>query len=186
MIHVKEDFFNKVATDIRAWFFPNENHGYTENKNYHATTYTIELFNNGCLTYRTFIGRLAKYCNSNNATIHNFVEKHIASFGEYQYRPRHKWSESKVEVAPIPHTEGKLFQSAPNAENKKVAIWSEQEHGKILIATLDNTMYQAAANAERIVTTWNEYDNLKAENEYLKKQLASLENFVSSLGVEHL
>jgi len=98
MIHTTENFFNKVATDIRDRYFPNEKHGYTQNKNYHAAKYTIELFNNGCLTYRTFIGRLAKACDTNNATIHNMVEKHIVSFGEYQYKPRRLYSQSKAQI----------------------------------------------------------------------------------------
>lgn len=88
MIHTTTDFFNKVATEVRAKYFTNENHGSTENKNYHKTTETLELFNNGYLTYRQLIGRLAKSCQTNNVTIHNLVEKHIISFGNYQYNPR--------------------------------------------------------------------------------------------------
>ena len=87
MIHTTQDFFNKVALDIRQRFFANEIHGKTENQKYHKTTKAMEDFSNGCLTYRTFIGRLAKSCQSNNATIHNIVEKHIVSFGAYQYKP---------------------------------------------------------------------------------------------------
>jgi len=87
MIHTQSDFFNKVATEIRSKYFPNENHGITENKDYHKTTQTLELFNNGCLTYRKLIGRLAKACNTTNKTIHLIVEKYIVSFGEYRYKP---------------------------------------------------------------------------------------------------
>jgi hypothetical protein len=96
MIHTKPDFFNNVATDIRAKYFATEIHGTTKNQHYHVATYAIECFNNGCITYRAFIGRLAKVCNTNNATIHNMVEKHIVSFGEYQYKPRRLYSQSKV------------------------------------------------------------------------------------------
>ena len=60
-----------------------------------ATT-AIEDFNNGSLTYKVFIGRLSKSCGTNNATIHNLVEKHIVSFGNYQYKPRKLYSENKV------------------------------------------------------------------------------------------
>lgn len=95
MIHTQDDFYNKVAKDIKEWFFPNVAF-YRDDKNCEAAMYAIELFNNGCLTYRTFIGRVAKACNSNNATIHNFVEKHIISFGEYQYKPRSTWSLGKI------------------------------------------------------------------------------------------
>ena len=95
MIRTVNDFFNKAATDIRERFFPNVKY-YRDDENCTAATYAIELFNNGCLTYRAFIGRLAKACNSNNATIHNVIEKHIVSFGEYQYKPRRLYSQSKV------------------------------------------------------------------------------------------
>lgn len=97
MIHTKEDFYNKVAADIKKWFFP-EVKFYRDDKNCEAAMYAIELFNNGCINYRTFIGRLAKQCKSNNATIHNFVEKHIASFGAYQYKPKSKWSTAKTQA----------------------------------------------------------------------------------------
>jgi hypothetical protein len=74
MIHTTTDFYNKVAKEVRERFFTNENHGTTENKNYWKATQAMEDFNNGVLNYRTFIGRLAKACQSNNATIHNLVE----------------------------------------------------------------------------------------------------------------
>ena len=90
MIHTQADFFNKVATEIRSTYFPNENHGTTENQNYHKTTHTIELFNNGALTYRKLIGRLAKTCNTTTQAIHSIVEKYVISFGEYKYKPSSK------------------------------------------------------------------------------------------------
>ena len=97
MIHTKPEFFNTVAADIRAKFFPEVKY-YRDNENCTKATYAIELFNNGALTYRTFIGRLAKACNTNNATIHNMVEKYIVSFGQYQYKPRKLYSESKAQT----------------------------------------------------------------------------------------
>ena len=96
MIHTTTDFFNKTATEIKNRYFPNENHGTTNNQNYWKATKAIEDFNNGCLTYKVFIGRLSKSCGTNNATIHNLVEKHIVSFGNYQYKPRKLYSENKV------------------------------------------------------------------------------------------
>ena len=95
MIHTQENFFNEVATKLRATYFPKENHGTTENPNYWKMTKAMEDFNNGCLTYKVFIGRLSKSCQTNNATIHNLVEKHIVSFGSYQYKPRKLYSENK-------------------------------------------------------------------------------------------
>lgn len=87
MIHTTPDFFNKVAIEIRSTYFPDEIHGTTENKDYHKTTRTLELFNNGSLTYRQLIGRLAKTCNDTTTKIHLVVEKYIISFGEYKYKP---------------------------------------------------------------------------------------------------
>lgn len=97
MIHTTENFFNKCADGIRQRFFPDVKH-YRDNDNCTKATYTIELFNNGCITYRTFISRLSKSCGTNNATIHILVEKYIVSFGQYHYKPRSKWSTSKVET----------------------------------------------------------------------------------------
>ncbi len=86
MIHTKD--FYKVAEDIQVAYFPNVNHGYTENKDYHAMKYAVELFNNGCLTYRQLISKLAKCCNDTTEKLHSIVEKHIISFGEYRYQPK--------------------------------------------------------------------------------------------------
>jgi len=88
MIHTTKDFFNKVAADIRKTYFATEIHGQTRNENYHKATYTMELFNNGCLTYRKLIGRLAKACNTSTEAIHEVVSKYIVSFGSYKYKPK--------------------------------------------------------------------------------------------------
>ena len=88
MIHTTNDFFNKLASEIRQTYFANENHGRTENENYHNATYTMECFSNGCLTYRKLILRLAKACNESTATTHLIVSKYIVSFGNYNYQPK--------------------------------------------------------------------------------------------------
>jgi len=98
MIHTTQDFFNKVTTEVRERFFANENHGSTDNPNYRKVNQAIEDFSNGCLTYKVFIGRLAKACQTNNATIHNLVEKYVVSFGSYQYKPKKLYSENKIAV----------------------------------------------------------------------------------------
>lgn len=90
MIHTIDNFFNKVITEVRAVYFAKEN-----NTDYYKATKAVEDFNNGCLTYKVFISRLAKATQSNNATIHNLVEKYIISFGSYQYKPRKLYSENK-------------------------------------------------------------------------------------------
>lgn len=87
MIHTQEDFYNKTLKEVRKTYFKDEEHGRTENENYHKTTYTVELFNNGCLTYRKLIGRLAKACNETTKNMHELVSKYIISFGEYEYKP---------------------------------------------------------------------------------------------------
>jgi len=96
MIHTKPDFFNVLSSEIRERYF-NDVKYYRDDKNCSDAIYSIELFNNGCLTYRAFIGRLAKYCDSNNASIHNIVERHILTFGEYQYKPGRLYSQSKAQ-----------------------------------------------------------------------------------------
>ena len=96
MIHTTQDFYNKVTAEVRQIFFPNENHATTENQNYWKATKAVEDFNNGVITYKVFIGRLSKAIESNNATIHNLVEKYIISFGSYRYKPGKLYSDNKV------------------------------------------------------------------------------------------
>ena len=86
MIHIKD--FYKVGIDIKAEYFPNENHGYTENKDYHAMKYAVECFSNGCLTYPQLISKLAKCCKDTTEKLDSIVKKHIISFGEYKYQPK--------------------------------------------------------------------------------------------------
>lgn len=87
MIHTKPDFFNHVAAEIRAKYFADIKY-YRDSEKCTTATYTIELFNNGCLTYRKLIGRLAKACNDTTAAIHEVVSKYIVSFGDnYEYKP---------------------------------------------------------------------------------------------------
>ena len=75
-IKLCDNFFNVLASEIRATFFKGVSHS-TDDKNYHRTSYTIELFNNGCLTYPDLINRLAKSCKSDNLTIENIVSNYI-------------------------------------------------------------------------------------------------------------
>lgn len=96
MIHTTTDFYNKVATETRQRYFVNVVHAKDDNPNYYKHLKAIEDFNNGVLTYKVFIGRLAKSCQTNNATIHNIVEKYIVSFGSYQYKPRKLYSDNRV------------------------------------------------------------------------------------------
>jgi hypothetical protein len=90
MIHTKDNFFNSLASDIRETYFK-EVKFYRDNENCTAAIYSIELFNNGCLTYRQLIVRLAKACKDRNINIHAIVEKQILSFGSYKYSPKKTW-----------------------------------------------------------------------------------------------
>ena len=87
MIHTTQDFFNKVAKELNNTYFPQVKF-YRDNDNCANVHYTLELFNNGCLTYRQLIGRLAKNCKATTKEIHAIVEKYIVSFGTYRYTPR--------------------------------------------------------------------------------------------------
>ncbi len=77
MIHIIDDFYNKVAIEIRSKYFPKEEHGKTNNKNYWKTLKTIEDFNNGCLDYRKLVDRLSKSCNDTTENVQKTVEKYI-------------------------------------------------------------------------------------------------------------
>lgn len=84
---VVDDFFNKLAKDLRSKYFPNEDHGRTENKKYHETTYAVECFSNGCLTYSKLINTLAKSCNDTKENIHEIVSRHVEDFQGFEYKP---------------------------------------------------------------------------------------------------
>jgi hypothetical protein len=86
MIHTEQDFFNKVAKEIDTNYFPLVKY-YRDDENCTKVHYTLELFNNGCLTYRQLIGRLSKSCNDTTEKIHSIVSKYVISFGSYEYKP---------------------------------------------------------------------------------------------------
>lgn len=87
MIHTVDNFYNKLAEEIREIYFSGKTVHETHDANHRAANYAIELFNNGCLTYRQLVGRLAKSCNATTAEVHSVVERHIVSFGSYRYKP---------------------------------------------------------------------------------------------------
>lgn len=87
MIHTHKDFFNSLSADIRQTYFADVKY-YRDSENCATATYAIELFNNGCLTYRKLINRLAKSCNDTTVKINSIVEKYIVSFGSYSYTPK--------------------------------------------------------------------------------------------------
>ncbi len=88
MIHTVNDFYNKTMEDIRAAYFPGSDAlTLLNDTRYNQARQTVELFNNGCLTYRKLIGRLAKHCGHTTGKINAIVEQHIVSFGSYKYKP---------------------------------------------------------------------------------------------------
>lgn len=80
------DFFNKLAREIDAKYFPEVKY-YGDNKNTVNIHRAIELFNNGCLTYPKLIKKLAISCSDTEKNIHNIVSKHIEDFGEFVFYP---------------------------------------------------------------------------------------------------
>lgn len=85
MIHTTNDFYNKAATSIKIGYFSGETT--LPYEHYIKAKYQLELFNNGCLTYRKLIGRLSKICNDTTNNVNNLIEKHVISFGSYKYKP---------------------------------------------------------------------------------------------------
>jgi len=72
-----QDFYNKLAKEIRTTYFPNENHGTTNNKNYWKATKVMEDFSNGVLSYNRLIKGLSTYCNETKENITSIVNKYL-------------------------------------------------------------------------------------------------------------
>jgi len=87
MIHTTDNFYNKAAQVIDNKYFPNVKY-YADNPNTLKVHQTLELFNNGCLTYRKLIGRISTACKASGYEVHQLIEPLIMSFGSYTYRPR--------------------------------------------------------------------------------------------------
>lgn len=85
MIKITSNFIN-ILVELRGVYFPNEDHGRTENKKYWKTTQAIENFNNGCLTYDRLISILSKSLGEEISKVHEIVSGYIDSFGDYEYK----------------------------------------------------------------------------------------------------
>lgn len=81
---IVKDFFNKVTAEIDNIYFPTVKY-YGDDKNDVKVHYTLELFNNGCLTYDKLILRISKACKDSKLNIHNIVKKYVESFEGYEY-----------------------------------------------------------------------------------------------------
>lgn len=82
---IVDNFFNKLAQEIGKKYFPNVIY-YRDDKDCTDVHYSIELFNNGCLTYTRLINKLAKSCKDTKKNIHSIVSKHIKDFEGYTYK----------------------------------------------------------------------------------------------------
>ena len=71
------NFYNDFSRDYRAIYFPNENHGTTENANYWNSKDITEIFNNGGVSYNRFIVKLSRYCGTTAESIDNLMSKYI-------------------------------------------------------------------------------------------------------------
>jgi len=82
---IVEDFYNKLASEIRATYFPEVKY-YRDDKDCEAAHYAIELFNNGVLGYSQLIEELSVRCDESEDNIHAVVSKYIAEWGNYKWK----------------------------------------------------------------------------------------------------
>lgn len=73
------DFYGDFSAEYRAIYFPNEKHGYTDNKDYWNAKEITELFKNGCINYNQFIVKLAEYCSTSALSIGQLMSKYIVN-----------------------------------------------------------------------------------------------------------
>lgn len=81
-IQLVENFFNKLTNDLDKRYFPDVKY-YHDNEDDADVHYTVELFNNGCLTYDNLIYRLAYSCKDTKVNIHNIVKEYVEDFGDF-------------------------------------------------------------------------------------------------------
>jgi hypothetical protein len=84
----------------------------------------------------------------------------------------------------VKRTQGEWLTSGKRTRSDKKVIWSMQTHGRVLICTLDNTMYQSEANAEFICEAVNNYDKLKEDNEILLEALKTISSVLNGWNKE--
>lgn len=73
------DFYNKFNTELNNTYFPNESRGTTENNDYWACKQITENFSNGCLSYISFLFKIAKRVQVDTHTIDLLASKYIIS-----------------------------------------------------------------------------------------------------------
>jgi hypothetical protein len=82
---IAPDFFNNVCQEIDKKYFPEVKY-YMDNKHTEKIHYAVELFNNGCSTYRKLIETIAKHTKDSKQNTHKIVSKYIADFEGYKYQ----------------------------------------------------------------------------------------------------
>jgi len=79
------DFFNKLVSELDKKYFPDVKY-YMDNKKTAQIHRTVELFNNGVLSYENLIKRISDNCSDTKENIHKIVSKYIADFDGFEYR----------------------------------------------------------------------------------------------------
>ena len=77
-MEIVSDFFNKVATELDKAYFPEVKY-YRDNKKTEKIHYYLELFNNGCLRYKTLINRISIATGDTKEKIDSIISKFIIS-----------------------------------------------------------------------------------------------------------
>lgn len=83
-IKIVSDFFNKLVGELDKKYFPDVKY-YRDNAKTTEIHRTVELFNNGVLTYDKLIQRLSDNCGETKENIHAIVSNFIEDFGDFKY-----------------------------------------------------------------------------------------------------
>jgi len=67
------NFYNLLSDEIGSKYFPTVKY-YRDNENYTRARHSIELFNNGCLTYRKLVNSISKECNDTKENISKIID----------------------------------------------------------------------------------------------------------------
>lgn len=73
---IVDNFFNLLCGELDSLYFPTVKY-YRDNDKCAKVHYTVELFNNGCLTYDKLIIKLCLYCDTTVNNIKSIVDKYI-------------------------------------------------------------------------------------------------------------
>lgn len=93
---IKSDFFN-LASELDKKYFPDVKY-YMDNEKTVIIHYSVELFNNGCLTYNKLINRLSKACAETQNIIHSIVSKYIENWEGFEFKETVKRDRYKTDV----------------------------------------------------------------------------------------